>query len=43
MSMENWPVEWALVLEALVPCLLMLAVILILAYSLMIRFFEDRQ
>lgn len=41
--MENWPVEWGLVLEALLPCLLMLAVILILAYSLMTRFFEDRQ
>jgi hypothetical protein len=41
--MENWPVEWALVLEALLPCLLMLAVILILVYSLMLRFFEDRQ
>jgi hypothetical protein len=40
--MENWPVEWALVLEALLPCLLLLAIILILAYSLMLRFFEDR-
>jgi hypothetical protein len=40
--MENWPVEWSLVLEALLPCLLLLAIILILAYSLMLRFFEDR-
>lgn len=41
--MENWPVEWALVLEALLPCLLALAVILIVTYSLMTKFFEDRQ
>ena len=41
--MENWPVEWELVLEALLPCLLLLAVILISVYSLMLKFFEDRQ
>jgi hypothetical protein len=40
--MENWPVEWALVLEALLPCVLLLAVILVVAYTLMARFSEDR-
>jgi hypothetical protein len=43
MSMENWPVEWALVLEALLPCLLLLAVVMIVAYSLMAKFSEDQQ
>lgn len=40
---ENWPVEWGLVLEALLPCVLTLAVILVVTYSLMAKFFEDRQ